>query len=112
MGKNPAVLRPLASRRNGGLQIHAKSLADLLRPFDDVQYGGITVGVKPLRQLLVAMTDGFVVITANSNLEVSTGGRKYSNWFRLFDGAWVKDSFTRHAVLRPKIVKRSNGATR
>ncbi len=112
MGKKPVVLRPLASRRNGGLQLHAKSLADSLRPYDDVQYNGITVGTKPLRQLLVAMTDGFVVITANSNLEVSTGGRKYHNWFRLFDGAWVKDTFTRHAVLRPKVIKRRNGATR
>ncbi len=108
----PVVLRPLASRRNGGLRLLAKSLADSLRPYDDVQYAGITVGTKPLRQLLVAMTDGFVLLTANGKLEVSAGGRKYKNSFRLFDGAWVKDTFTRHAVLRPKIVKRRNGATR
>ena len=111
MGKNPVVLRPLASRRNGGLRLLAKTLADQLKPYDDVQYAGITVGAKPLRQLLVAMTDDFVLLKVDGKLEVSARGRTYRNSFRLFDGAWVKDTFTRHAVLRPKIVKRRNGAS-
>ena len=72
MGK-PVVLRPLASRRNGGLRLLAKSLADSLRPYDDVEYGGFTVGTKPLRQLLVAMTDDFVLLKANGTL--GFGGR-------------------------------------
>lgn len=102
------IERPWGTRSKGGWVISTGSLIDSLKKGEAVQLDKITVGTKPLIQLLRLLPGDHCRISANGQFEVETvqiqyrrrndGTRKagyvrpkhYYNWFGLFDGAWLK----------------------
>ena len=115
------VERPWGTRRNGGWVIRTAELIKSLKKGDAVQFDKITVGTKPLVELLRLLPGEYCQISANGRLEVQTvqlisrkrkdGTRKggyikpkhYYNWFGLQDGAWLKPYMRLNpVVLKPR----------
>ena len=112
------VERPWGTRRKGGWVISTKSLIESLKKGASVQLDKVTVGTKPLIELLRLFPGEYCWISANGRIEVETirmvfrnvnGKRKpsfvrpkrYYNWFGLDHGAWLKP----HMRLNPVILK-------
>lgn len=108
-------------RRNGGYVIQTSSLVESLKKGDAVEFEKITVGTKPLIQLLRLLPGEYCQISANGRLEVETvqfiprkakdgvfragytRPKHYHNWFALHDGAWLKPYMRANlVVIKPR----------
>lgn len=115
------IERPWGHRRNGGYVILTSSLVESLKKGEAVEFGKITVGTKPLIQLLRLLPGEHCQITANGRFEVETvqihyrnwlkGNRKasyikpkhYHHWFALHNGAWLKPQMRMNlVVIKPR----------
>jgi hypothetical protein len=115
------VERPWGTKRKGGWVIRIAYLIESLKKRDAVQLDKITIGTKPLIQLLRLLPGEYCQISANGRLEVETvqtisrkrkdGTRRvgyikpkhYYNWFGLQDGAWLKPYMrVNPVVLKPR----------
>jgi len=113
------VERPWGTRSKGGWVIRTDSLIESLKKGEAVQLDKITVGTKPLIQLLRLTPGEYCKVSANGRLEVETiqliprkgkdgvfragftKPKHYHNWFGLLDGAWLKP----HMRVNPVILK-------
>ena len=115
------IERPWGRRRNGGWVISTSRLVDALKKGKAVQLEKITVGTKPLIQLLRLLPGEYCQISANGRLEIETvqfKSRKgkdgvmkagyvrpkhYHNWFALQDGAWLQPYMRMNlVVIKPR----------
>lgn len=115
------IERPWGHRRNGGYAILTSSLVESLKKGEAVEFGKITVGTKPLIQLLRSLPGEYCQLSTNSRLEIETvecTSRKgkdgvfragytkpkhYHNWVALHDGAWLKPYMRMNlVVIKPR----------
>lgn len=92
------VEHPWGTRRKGGWVIEVKSLLESLKKGQSVRLDKVTVGTKPLIELLRLFPTEYCLIKSNGRLEIETiefkrGGyhrpKHYHNFFGLQDGAWL-----------------------
>ena len=114
------IERPYGHRHNGGVVFLKSSLADALKKGDIVEFGGITVGTRQLRQLINLLPYEDCLVRANGRLEVETvervfrkgadGHRRcsfrkprhYHQWFAINNEAWVPRKAQTVVILRPR----------
>ncbi len=115
------IERPWGHRRKGGYVIRTSQLVDSLKKGNAAQFEKITVGTKPLVQLLRLLPGEYCQISANGRLEIETVQFKprkgkdgiprpgytkpkhYYNWFALNDGAWLKPYMRANlVVIKPR----------
>lgn len=118
--KNKRIVeRPLARKRNGGWIIQRQALIEALKKGELLELNDVRVGASQLGKLLKLFPYEECFISGNGSLVVETveryyrsnnGQRKvgfrrpkhYFNSIRLFNGAWLKRSFSQVVVLRPR----------
>ena len=113
------IERLWATRRQGGWVIQKSQLLDALKKGQVMEFGGIMVGTRQLRQLLVLMPDDDCLVKANGRLEIENvqrvirtrnGKRRTSfvkprhahHWFGLVKNAWVPPGATQLVAIRPR----------
>ena len=113
------IERLWATRRQGGWVIQKSQLLDALKKGQVMEFGGIMVGTRELRKLLVLMPDDDCLIQSNGRLEVENvqrvirtrnGKRRTSfvkprhahHWFGLVKNAWVPPGATELVAIRPR----------
>ena len=86
------IERPWGHRRKGGYVIRTSQLVDSLKKGNAAQFEKITVGTKPLVQLLRLLPGEYCQISANGRLEIA-----------LNDGAWLKPYMRANlVVIKPR----------
>ena len=113
------VERLWATRRMGGWVVLRSALLEALKKGDVMEFGGITVGTRELRQLLVLMPGEDCLIQANGRLEIEnvervirtrdgkrrtafTRPRHTHHWFGLVNKAWVPPGVPQVVAIRPR----------
>ncbi len=115
------IERPWGRKRKGGYVIRTSQLVDSLKKGNAAQFEKITVGTKPLVQLLRLLPGEYCQIGANGRLEIETvqsisrwgkdsifktgfvKPKHYHNWLALNDGAWLKPHMRANlVVIKPR----------
>lgn len=113
------IERIWAHRRGDGWVIQRTQLLDALKKGNVLEFGGIMVGTKELRQLLVLMPGEDCLIRANGRLEIEnvervirtrngkrrtafTRPRHAHHWFGLVKNAWMPAGTPRLVAIRPR----------